>query len=162
MEVRYNPKYWLTKNKCCYCKRNALVQKTMTCGYECKKTFHVRCAILRGLIVDYETMREKQPDPRTGEPLVYCAKHTRLFRELGDDPDMQSQLTNMLGCEDGDEDNYMDLCDDGVPDITNPEDDHCQPYNGEEDLIGGAPMGTGPIDDSKDVEILQDEQNSFF
>lgn len=76
----------------------------MTCAYECKKTFHVRCAILRGLIVDYETMKEKQPDPITGEPRVFCAKHTRLFRDLQDDPDMLSQMTCMLsGDEDGDD-----------------------------------------------------------
>jgi len=25
MEVKQNQKYWITKNKCCYCKRNALI-----------------------------------------------------------------------------------------------------------------------------------------
>ena len=33
MEVKQHVKYWITKNKCCYCKRNALIQKTMTVSY---------------------------------------------------------------------------------------------------------------------------------
>ena len=81
---------------------------TLQCAYECKKTFHVRCAIQRGLITDYDTMKEKQGDPNTGEPRVFCSKHTRLFRDLNDDPDMQTNMT-MMGGEDGEDDDCVEV-----------------------------------------------------
>ena len=61
----------------------------------------MRCAIERGLIIDYEEMKLKQPDKITGEPVVYCAKHTRLFRELMDNADMPSCLTEFCYGGDG-------------------------------------------------------------
>eukprot|EP00347_Sterkiella_histriomuscorum_P006488 403352576 len=93
MDVMQVQRNYQSRNKCCYCRNTAQSKKTMTCEFNCKKTFHVRCAIQRGLITDYEIMREKQANKMTGEPQVYCSKHTRLFRELSDNPDMQSFLT---------------------------------------------------------------------
>ena len=75
----------------------------------------MRCAIRRGLIIDIETMKEKQPDPVTGEARVFCAKHTRMFRDLQDDPEMESQMTNLLSGDDDDGD--------AVLEIANPEED---------------------------------------
>ncbi|TNV84102.1 hypothetical protein FGO68_gene3647 [Halteria grandinella] len=143
MEVRQNNRYWINKNQCCYCKRNALVHKTMQCGYDCKKTFHVRCAINRGLIVEYETMREKQPDPVTGEPRVYCAKHTRLFRDLSEDPDMQSQMTMLLSGENDEEDE-----DGGGHEIANPEEDTFSHFAGDDDEAMAIAHASMDIDDS--------------
>ena len=54
-------------------------------------------------------MKEKQADPTTGEPRVYCAKHTRLFRDLSDDPDMQSNLTCMNGREDDEDEDCVEV-----------------------------------------------------
>ena len=64
-EVRQDPKILTLNNKCKYCKMDNDIFKASTCGvrgisYKCTRTFHVRCAIRRGLIVDFETMAEYQ------------------------------------------------------------------------------------------------------
>ncbi|CDW91305.1 phd zinc finger-containing protein [Stylonychia lemnae] len=82
--------------------------------------FADECAIQRGLITEYETMKEKQADEITGEPLVYCSKHTRLFRDLQDNPDMPSILTEMNSSFGEDDD---DKNENQIISLQNPEED---------------------------------------
>ena len=51
-------------------------------GHKCIRSFHVRCAIKRGLITDYETMLEHQYDESFARPVALCAKHTLEKRFL--------------------------------------------------------------------------------
>lgn len=87
-------------------------------------------------------MKEKQPDPVSGEPRVFCAKHTRMFRDLQDDPEMESQMTNLLSGDD----------DDGeVLEITNPEEDTFSQFNCKDDDDVMELAGPGPGIDIKQM-----------
>jgi len=62
LEVKQETKLILNaKNRCKYCQLDVTAFRTSTCGARseksrCSKPFHVRCAIRRGLITDFETM----------------------------------------------------------------------------------------------------------
>ena len=85
---------------------------------------------------------------------MYCAKHTRLFRDLSDNPDMPSQLTEMLCNDDGND----EINDEDPEDVAmiqkammnNPEDDTFAQFNEDDDVLGN------PIED------INNEMNSFF
>lgn len=80
-EVKQDPRIKLNKtNKCKYCHLEASLFPTTCCGFKqpglrCSRPFHVRCAIKRGLITDYETMKEFQSV--NGRAVAMCAHHTR-------------------------------------------------------------------------------------
>ena len=83
------------------------------------------CAIRRGLITDYETMKEYQTID--GRPMAMCSQHTRKKRALMEAPsDAPSQLTNLCQGEapfglDSQRDGLVP--DDGDDMMLNPEED---------------------------------------
>ena len=62
----------------------------------CRKPFHVRCAIKRGLITAHEIMAMYQCNPETGRIYIYCSKHTKVKRNLPDVDDMVSCGTDFM------------------------------------------------------------------
>lgn len=75
------------KNKCKYCQLDPTAFRTSNCGanfagQRCGRSFHVRCAIRRGLITDFETMCEFQMDPTLRRPVAMCSRHTLEQRLL--------------------------------------------------------------------------------
>ena len=108
-------------------------------------------------------MKEKQPDPITGEPRVFCAKHTRIYRDLADDPDMQSQMTNLLSGDDReDEDDNGDMM--GHMGISNPEEDTFAHFVEDDDVVEvtGEIKASGTNELPPPNTLLVDDANSFF
>jgi hypothetical protein len=108
MEVRLANKLFSAKHKCIYCGLSQLQQRPMISLPElkvnqellkcssCKKTFHVRCAIKRGLITAFEIMTSFQSNSVTGAIFIFCSTHTKVKRDLPDVDDMVSNKTDMM------------------------------------------------------------------
>lgn len=106
-------------------------------------------------------MKEKQGDPVTGEPRVFCSKHTRLFRDLNDDPDMLTNMTVMAGGEDGEDEDCVEVQLLGQ----NPDDDTFAGFNDDEEAIAAAQareIGEELEAGGKPKGFGADDQNSFF
>jgi hypothetical protein len=63
LEVQQDMRLTWQRNVCKYCHLDCEVFKTTSCAYKdgkggsrCNTSFHIRCALRRGLVVDYETM----------------------------------------------------------------------------------------------------------
>ncbi len=64
---------------------------------------------------------------------MFCSKHTRLFRDLNDEPDMQTNMT-LMGGEEGEDDDCVEVQHLGQ----NPEDDTFAGFNDDEEAIAAA------------------------
>ena len=69
-------------------------QELLKCS-DCKKTFHVRCAIKRGLITSIDVMTKYQTDA-DGQIQIFCSTHTKIKRDLPEVDDMLSVNTNAM------------------------------------------------------------------
>jgi hypothetical protein len=62
---------------CSICKSSKFQgTSTITCDYkECTNSFHIRCAIDKGLIKDWESMNENREVEESYECFIFCSKH---------------------------------------------------------------------------------------
>lgn len=100
-EIKQDARLKLYKTQVCkYCDLETTVFKATSCGFKkvgmrCSRPFHVMCAIKRGLITDWETMKHFQTI--NGRVVAMCSLHTRGRRQLSDMNDMSHVANAVLG-----------------------------------------------------------------
>lgn len=63
----------------CYICRQKGAGSCIQCDYKsCEKSFHVRCAIDRGLIKDWELMNDQREDEESYECFIFCESHYEI------------------------------------------------------------------------------------